>query len=76
MKERIKHGIADGDVPAGTDAAALADFYSAIMAGMSMQARDGATRKSLLGSVERAMSIFPAVPKGFRPRKKREAEAA
>ena len=76
MKERIKHGIADGDVPAGTDAGALADFYSTVMTGMSMQARDGATRKSLLGTVERAMSIFPPVPKGFKPRKKREAEAA
>jgi hypothetical protein len=63
MKDRIKHGIADGDVPAGTDAGALADFYSTVMTGMSMQARDGATRKSLLGTVERAMSIFPAAPK-------------
>ena len=73
MKDRIKHGIADGDVPAGTDAGALADFYSTVMTGMSMQARDGATRKSLLGTVERAMSIFPTAPKGFKARKKREA---
>src|ERR1700687_2058260 len=46
MKERIKLGIAEGDVPAGTDANALADFFSAVVTGMSMQARDGATRRS------------------------------
>ena len=59
IKDRIKHGIAEGDVPQGTDANALADFYSAVMAGMSLQARDGATRRSLMATVERAMLIFP-----------------
>ena len=61
MKERIKRGIAEGDVPAGTDAGTLADFYSTIMTGMSMSARDGATRKSLLATVAQAMRIFPEI---------------
>jgi len=60
IRARIKRGIADGDVPSGTDAGALADFYSAILTGMSQQARDGASRRSLLATVERAMSLFPA----------------
>jgi len=63
MKARIRQGIKDGDVPAGTDAGALADFFSAVVAGMSMQARDGASRKSLLATVENAMLAFPAVVK-------------
>ena len=62
MRERIQRGIADGDVPADTDAGSLADFYATIVTGMSMQARDGATRKSLLGTVERAMALFPQAP--------------
>jgi len=60
IRARIKRGIADGDVPPGTDAGALADFYSAILTGMSQQARDGASRRSLLATAERAMSLFPA----------------
>ncbi|HUL56530.1 MAG TPA: TetR/AcrR family transcriptional regulator [Usitatibacter sp.] len=60
LRARIKQGIAEGDVAPQTDAGALADFYVAIMAGLSMQARDGATRKSLLATVERAMLVFPA----------------
>ena len=61
LKQRIEQGIKDGDVPAGTDAAALADFYSTITNGMSMQAREGATRKSLMATVATAMSVFPTI---------------
>jgi AcrR family transcriptional regulator len=59
LKARIERGIRDGDVPKGTDAAALTDFYATFIAGMSMSARDGATRKSLVATVESAMRIFP-----------------
>jgi TetR/AcrR family transcriptional regulator, copper-responsive repressor len=77
LKERIKQGVAEGDVPAGTDANALADFYSALMTGMSMQARDGASRKSLMATVAQAMSIFPRPAKSAaKNRKRRDAVAA
>ena len=74
MRLRIKEGIRDGDVPADADPAALADFYSTLMAGMSQQARDGASRKSLLATVERAMRLFPEAP--AMPKKRKRAEAA
>jgi len=70
MQPRIERGIEDGDVPPGTDAGALSDFYVTIINGMSLQARDGATRKSLMGTVERAMSLFPAVVTGGNAKKK------
>ena len=59
LKERIKRGIRAGDVPAGTDAEELADFYLAVSAGMAQQARDGASATTLLATVERAMKAFP-----------------
>lgn len=62
LRLRIKRGIEEGDVPAGTDAGALADFYSTILTGMSLQARDGATRKSLMATVETAMRAWPEAP--------------
>ena len=61
LKTRIERGIKEGDVPAGTDAGALADFYSTIMSGMSLQAKDGVSRKSLLATVNNAMALFPQV---------------
>src|SRR5262249_22092324 len=63
MRQRIKQGIADGDVPAETDAGALADFYAAITNGMAQMARDGASKKSLLATVEQAIAAFPPLPK-------------
>lgn len=59
LKERIKQGIREGDVPAGTDAEELADFYLAVIAGVSQQARDGASLRSMIATVERAMAAFP-----------------
>ena len=74
LKTRIERGIKEGDVPAGTDAGALADFYSTIMSGMSLQAKDGVSRKSLVATVNNAMALFPQVA-GTRAAK-RVAEAA
>jgi TetR/AcrR family transcriptional regulator, copper-responsive repressor len=59
LKARIEKGIREGDVPQGTDAGALADFYSTIMTGMSALARDGTTRKRLIATVDSAMRLFP-----------------
>lgn len=60
MKARIERGIREGDVPPGTDAGALTDFYATIVTGMAMRSRDGSTtRKSLLATVKRAMQVFP-----------------
>ena len=61
IAERIERGIREGDVPASTDALALAEFVTTVFAGMAMHARDGASRKSLLATVDNAMRAFPEV---------------
>jgi len=63
VKARIQHGIDNGELPPGTDAKTLSNFYSTIYQGMSMQAKDGATRTSLLATVDAAMRAWPAAPK-------------
>jgi len=79
IQARIQRGIADGELAADTDAGALANFYATVYQGMSMQAKDGAPRASLLASVEMAMRSWPpAPPTPPRPRvaRKRAASAA
>jgi AcrR family transcriptional regulator len=56
--ERIERGIADGDVPAGTDAAAIGAFYNTVNHGMAIQARDGADRTKLSAIAESAISAW------------------
>ncbi len=76
LKERIQEGIKDGDLAPDTDAAALANFYMAIIAGMSMQAREGASRKTLLAMVDTAMRAWPESPKARAKQPKRAVVAA
>jgi AcrR family transcriptional regulator len=57
---RIKQGIADGDMPADTDAHELAAYFDAIFRGMAVKARDGASRKQLMKLGARAMKAWPA----------------
>ncbi len=75
LRERIRQGLHDGDVPAATDVGALTDFYVAVINGMSLQAREGASRKSLLSMVEMAMRAWPAAPARRAVRRKAAAAA-
>jgi AcrR family transcriptional regulator len=59
IRERINQGIAEGELPAGTDAAGLANFYTTVFQGMSLQARDGASRENLLATAATAMRAWP-----------------
>jgi TetR/AcrR family transcriptional regulator, copper-responsive repressor len=60
MRRRIALGIQDGELPADTDAQALANFYATVFRGMSMQATDGASRDSLLATAAAAMRAWPS----------------
>src|ERR1700688_3019529 len=59
IRAKIKRGVKDGELPPGTDAAALAKFYMTVMQGMTIQARDGATQKELLAVARAAMLQWP-----------------
>ena len=59
IKARIERGIADRELAPGTDAGALAKFFTTVLEGMSIQARDGASRKSLLATAATAMRAWP-----------------
>ena len=59
LKARIDRGLREGELPRGTHTAALADFYATILSGMSLQARDGASRRRLMATVESAMRAWP-----------------
>ena len=56
---RIEEGRSAGELPDGTDAGALAAYVSAVMAGMSARARDGASREDLAAIAEVALRAWP-----------------
>jgi AcrR family transcriptional regulator len=55
---RLKRGVAEGELPDGPDWRAIAAFYITVQQGMSIQARDGASRKTLLAVAECAMAAW------------------
>ena len=59
LRLRIVRGQAEGDVPAHVDAAQLASFFTAVLQGMSVKARDGASRAELDAVVDAALRALP-----------------
>jgi AcrR family transcriptional regulator len=59
IKGRIERGIRHGELGRDINPEALANFYVTVIQGMSIQAIDGATRKSLLGIGMAAMRAWP-----------------
>lgn len=57
----LKDGVAGGELPARTDIVGLASFYTTLLHGLTIQARDGASRATLMATVDRAMTAWDAL---------------
>ncbi|MFJ9849777.1 TetR/AcrR family transcriptional regulator [Streptomyces sp. NPDC101150] len=76
FERAITADIASGELPADTDAAALAHYVAAVVQGMSQQARDGADRTMLEALVELAMKVWPTSAQERRKAQKKADPAA
>jgi AcrR family transcriptional regulator len=63
LEARLKRGIADGDLPADADIKAMAAFYMTVLQGLSLRARDGASRAAMGQVVESAMAAWDSLLK-------------
>ena len=59
MRVRIECDVTTGLLPTSTDAAALAGLVMTVTQGLSVLARDGSSRSSLLAIVNTAMQAWP-----------------
>lgn len=64
LRQRIERGIAEGDVPPGADTERIAAFYTTVMHGLSIQARDGASMAELQAIADSAMAGWEALVSG------------
>lgn len=60
LKARLLEAQQQGDLPASVDIDALTRLYISVQQGMSIQARDGAGRETLLSIARMAMIMWPA----------------
>ena len=61
LKARIARGMAEGDVPATADAERVGGFYATLLEGLSIQARDGASRDDLISIIDGAMAAWESL---------------
>ena len=60
IRERLKQAQEEGELPPGCSVGELASYYAAVLHGLSIPARDGASRKELTGIVNLAMAVWPS----------------
>ena len=60
MAKRLRKGVSDGELPPETKVKEIAGYFSAVICGMAVQARDGASRKQLLAIARLAMRGWPS----------------
>lgn len=56
LRQRLERAVAKGELAEDTDCTTIADFYSTVLYGLSIRARDGASRETLLAIADCAMS--------------------
>jgi AcrR family transcriptional regulator len=58
LRDRLERAVGEGELPQGVDCLAAATFYITVQQGMSIQARDGASRDTLLKVAHCAMAAW------------------
>ncbi|WP_104202829.1 TetR/AcrR family transcriptional regulator [Billgrantia saliphila] len=61
LERRLQRAINENELPASTDCRAIANYFVTLQHGMSIQARDGASRETLLAIADCAMSGWEAL---------------
>lgn len=60
LQKRLDKGKRKGELPVDTNTAALAEYFSSVVAGLSVQAASGASAKDLNKVIELAMAAWPS----------------
>ena len=66
MRQRFRRGVAEGDLPPATDINALASFYTSVVDGMAIRARNGTSRKTLKSIADCAMAAWDSLTGALR----------
>ena len=75
IRRRLARGVAEGDLPAGAPIADMASFYTTVLQGLAVRARDGASRHVLMAVADAAMAAWDPLV-GRTPPAARRAKSA
>jgi AcrR family transcriptional regulator len=69
LRARLARGVSEGDVPAGAPIADMAAFYTTVVHGLALRARDGASRQTLIAVGHAAMEAWDPLVRKTRGRR-------
>jgi AcrR family transcriptional regulator len=58
LRKRLEVAVAESEIPPRTDIGAIAAYYNTVLEGLSIQARDGASREEMHAIVDCAMAAW------------------
>jgi AcrR family transcriptional regulator len=58
LERRLRRGVDEGELPPDTDTAALAAYYTTVLHGLSILARDGASAETMEAVADAAMGAW------------------
>lgn len=58
IHDRLEQAVADGDLSADRDLAAIASFYATVFHGLAIRAHDGAPHEALIAAADAAMAAW------------------
>lgn len=61
LVKRVQRGMREGDVPKGADAQRIALFYTTLLTGLSVQARDGMSAQAMNAAIDDAMAMWDVI---------------
>ena len=67
IRRRLAQGVAEGDLPSGAPVADMASFYTTVLQGLAVRARDGASRRALMAVADAAMAAWDPLVGRTRP---------
>jgi AcrR family transcriptional regulator len=76
IRQRFERGVSAGDLSADVDLSALVAFYAAVLNGMAIRARDGASHRELMTVVRGAMAAWKELTSPPRSRTRKGTQRA
>lgn len=71
IRKRLQRAVEEGELPKGVHVGEIAGFYTTFLQGLAVQARDGASRASMMAWIDGAMAAWPSLttPKAKKKKK-------
>jgi AcrR family transcriptional regulator len=76
IRQRLARAVSEGDLPAGAPVSEMTSFYTTVLHGLAVRARDGVSRQALMAAVDAAMAAWDPLVGRKRPATRRRAKVA